>query len=146
MHHRNIAYLIADGAGGRIVVWDRDAGAYHTRCFIHDGPDPSLLGHHPSPGFESGAHPRRGLADRDAVRKKVRAAVAVVLAEHVRHFMADNPVEGFILAAPVRLLNSLRAELRDGPPILGALAKNLTGVADHDLGQWLVKAELFAPA
>ncbi len=146
MHHRNIAYLIADTAGGRIVEWDRDVGGYKTRHAIHDGPDPSLPRHAPGPGFEKGAEPRRGMDDHDSVRKRVRAAFAVVLAEHVRRFASDHPVEGFILAAPARLLGPLMAELKDGPPILGTLAKDLAGVADHDLGEWLVKAELQAPA
>ena len=30
MHHRNIAYLIADSSRARIVLWSRDAGAYRT--------------------------------------------------------------------------------------------------------------------
>jgi protein required for attachment to host cells len=84
--------------------------------------------------------------DHDSVRKKVRAAFAVVLAEHVRRFASDHPVEGFIVAAPARLLGPLKAELKDGPPVLGTLAKDIAGVADHDLGEWLVKAELQAPA
>ena len=146
MHHRNIAYLIADSAGGRIVVWDRDMGAYHTLQTIHDGPDPALSHRPPSPGFEKGAEPRRGMDDHDSVRKKVRAAFAAVLAEHVRQFASAHPVEGFILAAPTRLLGPLMAELKSGPTILGSLAKDLTGTADHDLGEWLIKAELHTPA
>lgn len=142
MHHRNIAYLIADSAGARIVVWDRSMDAYHTLQTIHDGPDPSQFRHSPSPGLERSSEPRRGMDDHDAVRKKVRAAFAVVLAEHVRQFAAAHPVEGFIITAPSRMLGPLLANLKNGPPILGSLAKDLTGIADHDLGQWLIKAEL----
>ena len=146
MHHRNIAYLIADSASGRIVVWDRDMGAYHTVQTIHDGVDLEQAPHSPSPGFERGSEPRRGMDDHDSVRKKVRAAFALVLAEHVRAFAVDHVFEGFILAAPPRLLSPLAAALKNGPPVLGSLAKDLTGIADHDLGEWLIKAELHTPA
>jgi protein required for attachment to host cells len=30
VHHRNIAYLIADGAHGRLVMWDREENDYRT--------------------------------------------------------------------------------------------------------------------
>jgi hypothetical protein len=142
MHHRNIAYLIADSVGGRIVVWDRSADAYRTVQTIHDGPDPAQSRRTPSPERERGSEPRRGLDDHDAIRKKVRAAFAAVLAEHVRQFAAAHALEGFIIAAPSRMLGPLLADLKNGPPILGSLAKDLTGIADHDLGHWLIKAEL----
>jgi hypothetical protein len=30
MHHRNIAYVIADGAHGRFVMWDAEENGYRT--------------------------------------------------------------------------------------------------------------------
>ena len=132
MHHRNIAYLIADSAHGRILLWDRDAEGYKTAAEIHDGVAT------PSSRRANGAD------TPDVVRKRVRAAFAQVLAEHVRQFAATHPVEGFILSAPARLLGPLKAELAQGPPILGAVAKDLTKHDDHDLHSVLVLAESHA--
>jgi hypothetical protein len=135
MHHRNIAYLIADSVHARFVVWDRDAGDYRTVVKVHDGPAPP-------PRHQAGPGPD----DRGALRAKIRSAFAEVLAQQVRHFAAERSVEGFVLAAPARLLTPLKAALKDGPPILGAVAKDLTKQADHELREWLLKAEEHALA
>jgi protein required for attachment to host cells len=141
MHHRNIAYLIADGAHGRILVWDRDGENYRTCVEIADGPAP-VARHHPGTVSESFSHQRHGFDDKEEARKKTRSAFAHVLAEHVRQFAAEHPVEGFVLAAPARVLTPLKGQLKEGPAILGLIGKDLTKHGDHELREALTQAEL----
>ena len=134
MHHRNIAYLIADSSRARIVLWSRDAGSYRTAVQIDDGLAPAARAHQP-----------HGLDFREESRKKVRGAFAEVLAEHLRDFAARHPVEGVVLIAPARVLTPLKVELQGGPPILGTLAKDLTKHPDEALHEQLTQVEIHAP-
>lgn len=137
MQRQRIAYVIADSCHGRIVMWDSGTHDYRTRITLRS--DPAARAH-PSPKGEAGDHLRRErhpLGARIALRKRLRSEFAVMLIARIAAFVRVMPIEGIVLAAPARFLAVLEAGLPESPPVVGAVAKDLVKVPDHELGGWL---------
>ena len=147
MQHHRIAYLIADAARGRIVAWDRDTGHFRTRLHIDEGAAAPTAPLHPEGAAFGHVERRRSdHGDPAAARERHLAAFAASLTEQVRKFAADNACEGVVLVAPPRLLGLLKAAVGNRPALLGAVGKDLAHTPDHELGRWLERIDLTAPA
>jgi hypothetical protein len=147
MQRQRIGYVIADSSHARIVMWDSAVRGYHTRLTLQDGAAPRAARvRRASRGtvYESASPQRRGLGDRAAVRERIRQAFAEVLVQQIHAFVAETPVEGLVLAAPVRFLTPLKEGLADAPPVVVSVAKNLVKTPDHELADWLTPLELNA--
>ena len=94
MHGRNIAVLVANSTGARLVRRDHDTGALKTCLTIEDGPSSRSIN-------------SRGSTEDERLRRQRVASFIEVIVAHLREIHAGRAFEGLVLAAPARMLADL---------------------------------------
>lgn len=129
-------FVIADGRHARWVSRDHETGALRTVRELHSHDKAA----HAYSGavFESATgHRHGGREPHEPARREAEAFAAEIAG--ALHDIAER----LVIVAPARVLKAIEAEL-SAPArarLAGRLAKDLTKVADHDLGKWLAPLE-----
>lgn len=131
-------YLIADGARARWVVRKPGSEDLSTvREFtadkpVHDAGPPGAV-------FESMGSRRSGTQDANEPKERQRKAFAAKLLQMLDEEAAVDAYERLVVVAPPRMLALFREGLSGRPRamLVGEVPRDLTKVADHDLGRWL---------
>ncbi len=131
MHRRNIAVLVANSGGARLLRYDHETGALKTGLVIEDGPSSRSI------------NPRGSTEDERLRRLRVGAFIEVIAA-HLGGTLAEQPFAGLIVTAPARMLSDLTAAVGHLSPVLASLPKDLVKVPDHELDAHLQHALLQA--
>lgn len=131
------SFVIADGRHARWVVRDHETGDFRTVRELHSDEKASFA--YSGAVFESATGERHGGREpREPSRREAAAFAAKIAAE--LHDVAGR----LVIVAPTRVLKAIEAELAPAAHerLAGTLPKDLTKIADHDLGRWLAPLEL----
>ncbi len=136
-------FVIADGGRARWVT--RHEGAHDFVTIKELKADHVVLSRGQSGVVQDGATGRpSGLKERGAAAKAKNAIFAAELAEALNAEASRDAYDRLSLVAPARILSAIGRGL-SGPAkarLANSLAKDLTKVPDHELGQWLQPLEL----
>ncbi len=76
------------------------------------------------------------IGNHDTNPRHDKTVFVAQVAKRANEVVRQQMLEGVVLAAPQRLIGPLRDAFMQGPAVVEAVAKDLTKVADHDLGAW----------
>lgn len=136
----HIQFVIADGSRARWVRRSERAEDFVTVRELKAQP--------PTPGEPDGvvfgpSGQRFNVGEKDAAMQRLRTRFAEDLAEALDAEAGMDPAGRFVVVAPERMLQAIKARL-SGPVrsrIVHTLAKDLTKTPDHELGRWLEPLE-----
>ena len=140
-HHHRLIYLLVDGAHARFVERSAETGDLVTVRRISGDERLDVLraeqrDEAPGRSFESSGAGRHRVGREDSYRRAKEAFVAEV-GEAITDLIAAGQVDGVVLAAPRRLLKSLRESLPRSANLVAEIGKDLTKTPDHELEAWL---------
>ncbi|MDA8049650.1 MAG: host attachment protein [Rhodospirillales bacterium] len=135
--HRELLVVIADGEHARFLRWGEgvpraerafDSSAAHARSS-------ELVSDRPGASFHSGASARHAAEPRHDPHALAKEAFARLVAHEIGVAAASGSYDGVVLAAPARVLNTIRAGLDAAAAecIVGMLRKDLVKVPDAEL-------------
>jgi len=136
-------FVIADGGRARWVTRSERADDFVTvRELKADKVE--FAGRAPGAVFESSTSRSSGLGEPGKLAKEQGAVFAAEVAEALNADAERDAYDRLALVAPARILSAISKGL-SGPAkarLANSLAKDLTKVPDHELGQWLRPLEL----
>lgn len=136
-------FVIADGGRARWVT--RHEGAHDFVTVRELKADKVVLaGGAPGVVFEGSGSRRAGLGEPGKLAKAQGAMFAAELAEALNAEASRDAYDRLAIVAPARILGAISKGL-SGPAkarLANSLAKDLTKIPDHELGQWLRPLEL----
>jgi len=136
-------FVIADGGRARWVRRSERADDFVTVKELK-ADKVEFAGGAPGAVFESSTSRSSGLGEPGKLAKEQGAVFAAELAEALNADAERDAFDRFVLVAPARILSAIGKGL-SGPAkarLANSLAKDLTKVPDHELGQWLRPLEL----
>jgi protein required for attachment to host cells len=140
-HRPKLIYLLVDGAHARVVERVAETGAFVTVRRVQgedrlDEVRAQQQDEKPGRSFESASAARHAVGREDAYRRAKEGFAAGVGAA-VDDLLSDRAIEGVVLVAPPRLLQSLRAGLPETTNVVAEVGKDLIKTRDRDLETWL---------
>ena len=138
---RKFIYLAADGAHARFIEQSADTGDFVTMKRLDGTRRLEILraeqrDEGPGLSFSSAGAHRHSVGREDPYRPAKEGFIKEVAAA-LDAAVAQGDYTGVVLAAPQRLVRSLRECLAPGTPVVAVLQKNLVKTPDHELGKWL---------
>jgi len=135
-------FVVVDGARARWVRRSDETHDFVTENEIK-APPKAPTGGPQGVVFERAGGGRHAIEQGHGKGQK-KDSFVVRVAEALNHQAEHGDFDRLAIVAPARTLNALREELSPAARerLAGALAKDLTKVADHDLAKWLRPLEL----
>jgi len=139
---RRLWIMIADGEHARVVV-PAPKLAFHTHHTLESSTahlKTAELGRdRPPRTMESATGTRHAITPKHDPRELRKQKFAKEVAGEIERILAEEDLDGMLLAAPARALDEILGELdaRTSAKIVGTLKKDLTKVPDHELAPHL---------
>jgi protein required for attachment to host cells len=134
-----VLFLLADGARARFVERAPENGRFVTVQEIDRREDLRTLRNElraSPPSVEQGAAGSHSVEEQDFFRP-AKEAFAAEIAEMAAVMVKKRAYEGVFLAAPARLMATLRRGLAGKTTITGEILRDLTQAPDIELSKWL---------
>lgn len=136
-----VLFVLADGARARLVERSAETGYFVTLQEIDSRHRlrelrKELRASPPARTHEQGSPGGHAVAQRDFFRS-AKEAFAAEVAEIAASLVRQRAYEGVYLAAPARLIGTLRSRLARKAAIIGEVNRDLTKAPDADLAKWL---------
>lgn len=141
---RKLLFVLADG--GRVRFVERSASNGHFVTIEEIDRTAALsqlrreLRGSPAARTHESASPRRSAVGKEDYIRPAKEAFMAEVAGRAVAMVRERNLDGVFLAAPPQLIGLLRAHLNGAAPVVGLIRKDLTKVADHELGAWLSTA------
>jgi hypothetical protein len=147
-NHPRLLYVVADGATARLIERAQDTGDFVTICTLDGRARLATVREEERDepagrSIESATEARHAVGREDAYRQ-AKAGFMRYVAEVVIQVMEHDGWEGVVLAAPQRLVATLRSQIEAHRQVVWALTKDLAKTPDHELHRWFDQAELSA--
>lgn len=137
-----VLFLLADGARARFVERSHETGHYVTIQEIDSrqrlrGLRGELRASPVAQTVHTGYPGRHSLPPHQDFFRAAKEAFAAEVAAQAASLVRTRAYQGVFVAAPARLLATLRTGLKGKAEITGELNRDLTKAADADLAKWL---------